>query len=202
MLSETETSRIAEAIRAAEQGTSGEIFCIVTEAVSGYRLVPFAWAAAFALLVPWPLVALTTWTATTVYLLQLFSFALVAVILSRPGLRYAIVPGRTKRALVASEAARQFRAKGLDATHGRSAVLIFAARKEGMAAVVADAGIGQKVGPEVWQPVRETVEAGLKDDRIADGLVAGISACGSILAARCPPSAVPRDEIPNRVVEI
>ena len=39
-----------------------------------YRLVPIAWAAALALIVPLPLIALTEWEAKTIYVIQLIAF--------------------------------------------------------------------------------------------------------------------------------
>ena len=52
MLSAQDHARIAEAVKAAEAKTSGEIFCIVTGEVSQYRETPLAWGAAAALIVP------------------------------------------------------------------------------------------------------------------------------------------------------
>lgn len=52
MLSAQDHARIAEAVKAAEAKTSGEILCIVTGEVSQYRETPLAWGAAAALIVP------------------------------------------------------------------------------------------------------------------------------------------------------
>ena len=46
MISDADRARIADAIRAAEAKTSGEIFCVLARSAGGYRLVPVAWAAA------------------------------------------------------------------------------------------------------------------------------------------------------------
>jgi len=52
MISESDKTRIADAIRAAEARTAGEIFCVIARHSSDYWLVPIAWAAAVALLTP------------------------------------------------------------------------------------------------------------------------------------------------------
>jgi putative membrane protein len=52
MLSKADHARVAEAVKAAETGTSGEIFCIAAGEVSQYREIPLAWAAAAALIAP------------------------------------------------------------------------------------------------------------------------------------------------------
>src|SRR3979409_1316084 len=74
----------AAAIRAAETKTSGEIFCVVAQHASDYRLVPLAWAALAALIVPAPLIYLTLWPASAIYLVQLLVFIILAIALSRP----------------------------------------------------------------------------------------------------------------------
>lgn len=64
MISKADHARIADAVKAAEAGTHGEIFCIVTAEVSQYREIPLAWASASALILPPLLVAfgLQPWT--------------------------------------------------------------------------------------------------------------------------------------------
>src|SRR6195256_2666053 len=96
MISEADKARVADAIRAAETKTSGEIFCVVAQHASDYRLVPLAWAALAALIVPAPLIYLTLWPAAAIYLVQLLAFIIVAIALSRPGMRYRLVPRRAK----------------------------------------------------------------------------------------------------------
>src|SRR5262249_25064403 len=71
MISDVDKRRIAEAIRAAEEKTAGEIFCVIAHACGDYRLVPIAWAALVALAVPLPLIYLTARPAGVIYLLQL-----------------------------------------------------------------------------------------------------------------------------------
>ena len=126
MISQADKERIAEAIRAAETKTSGEIFCVIARHASDYRLVPLAWAAAIALVVPAPLIYLTLWPASVIYLVQLFVFIAAALVLSLPGTRFHIVPRRTQHER-AHQAMQQFFAQGLHRTENRTGVLIFAA---------------------------------------------------------------------------
>ncbi len=78
MISQADKDRIGDAISAAEAKTSGEIFCVIARHSSDYRLVPVAWAAAVALAVPAPLIYLTLWPASLIYLIQLVVFIVVA----------------------------------------------------------------------------------------------------------------------------
>jgi len=52
MLTPEDHRRIEAAVARAEDGTSGDIFCVLAGEVSSYREVPIAWGAAAALLIP------------------------------------------------------------------------------------------------------------------------------------------------------
>ena len=202
MISQADRVRIVDAIRAAEVNTSGEIFCVIARHSSDYRLVPLAWAAAVALLVPAPLIYLTLWPAALIYLIQLVSFIAVALVLSLPAIRYRIVPRRARHERAHTEALRQFFAHGLHQTENRTGVLIFASAAERYAEIVADAGIHAKVTPQVWDRAVEALVAGSKRAAPGDGFVAAIEQCGAVLAEHFPPGSLNRDELPNKLVEI
>src|SRR6516165_10293573 len=178
MISQADKARIAEAIRTAETKTSGEIFCVIARHASDYRLVPRAWAAAIALVVPAPLIYLTLWPASTIYLVQLLVFIAAALVLSLPGIRFHIVPRRTQHERAHVQAMQQFFAQGLDRTEDRTGVLIFASTAERYAEIVADAGINAKVTREVWDEAIAVLIAAIKDGRPADGFVAAVEQCG------------------------
>ncbi|HEY4405349.1 MAG TPA: TPM domain-containing protein [Xanthobacteraceae bacterium] len=202
MISDADKTRVADAIRAAEVRTAGEIFCVIARYSSDYRLVPVAWAAAIALLVPLPLVALTNWPAALIYLGQLVAFMVAALALSHPKVRFHIVPQRAKHERAHAEAMRQFFAQGLDKTVDRTGVLIFASAAERYVEIVADVGINQKVTPQVWQTAVEALTAAIKAGRPADGFVAAVEQCGTVLATHFPPGAFKRDELPDKLLEI
>jgi len=204
MISDAEKAKINDAIRAAESKTSGELYCVLAQSAGSYRLMPVAWAAALALLVPWPLIAGTTWSAMTVYVIQLAMFAIAAIGLSQPGIRFHIVPGRTKRERAHAAAMRQFWAHGMHKTQKRTGVLIFAAAAERYVEIVADAGINAKVTQDVWDGAVAALVAAIKAGRPADGFLAAIEQCGAVLAQHfpAPPGAANPDELPDRLVEI
>ncbi len=202
MISQSDKTRVADAIRAAEARTAGEIFCVIARHSSDYRLVPIAWAAALALVVPLPLISLTTWPAAVIYLWQLGAFVVAALALSHPRVRFLIVPRRAKHERAHAEAMRQFFAQGLDKTEHRTGVLIFASTAERYAEIIADAGINEKVTPQVWNQAISELIAAIKAGRPADGFVAAIEQCGAVLAAHFPPGALQRDELPDKLLEI
>jgi putative membrane protein len=204
VITDADRARIADAIRAAETKTSGEIFCVLARNAGTYRLMPVAWAAALALAVPLPLIWLTEWSAATIHAIQLISFMLAAIGLSRPALRFRIVPRRTRRERAHAAAMRQFLAQRLQKTEGRTGVLIFAAQAERYVEIIADGGINARVTQEVWDDAVAALIAGIQDGRPADGFVAAIERCGAVLAQHFPvaPGTVNPDELPDRLVEI
>jgi len=202
MISQIDRERIADAIRAAEAKTSGEIFCVIARHASDYRLVPLAWAAAVALVVPAPLIYLTLWPASVIYVVQLIVFIAAALGLSLPEIRFHIVPRRTQHERAHLQAMQQFFAHGLHHTQNRTGVLIFASVAERYAEIVADAGINEKVTPHVWDQAVAALVAGIKQGRATDGFVAAIEQCGAVLAEHFPPGALNRDELPDKLVEI
>jgi len=202
MITESDKTRISDAIRNAESRTAGEIFCVVARHSSDYRLVPVAWAAASALFAPLPFIYLTKWPAAVIYLLQLIAFLIVAMALSHPKLRFHVVPRRAKHDRAHAEAMRQFFAQGLHKTEHRTGVLIFASTAERYAEIVADASINEKVAPQVWDNAIDTLITAIKAGRAADGFVAAIEQCGAVLAAHFPPGALNRDELPDKLLEL
>jgi putative membrane protein len=204
MISDGDRARIADAIRNAEAKTTGEIYCVLARNAGSYRLVPVAWAALIALIIPLPLISLTEWEALTVYVIQLAAFIVAAFALSRPEIRFHIVPRRTKRERAHAAALRQFWAHGMHKTAQRTGVLIFAAQAERYVEIIADGGINTRVTQEVWDGAVASLIAAIKAGRPGDGFVEAIAQCGAVLAAHFPaaPGAANADELPDRLVEI
>jgi putative membrane protein len=200
MITQADIKRVVDAIGAAEAHTAGEIFCVVAYSSGDYRLVPIAWAALVALVLPLPLIYFTSWPAGTIYLAQLAAFIATAALLSIPRVRFRIVPKRALRGRAHAEAMRQFLAQGLHLTEQRTGVLIFASVAERYAEIIADSGINAKVGNEVWQQAVAELVSAIKAGRPGDGFVAAVERCGAVLAQHFPPGAINRDELPNKLV--
>ena len=122
--------------------------------------------------------------------------------LTLPAIRFRIVPRQHKHDRAHAEAMRQFFAHGLDKTSQRTGVLIFAAAAERYAEIVADAGINEKVSPQVWDDAVLALTTAIADGRPGDGFIAAIEKCGAVLAQHFPPGALARDELPDKLVEI
>lgn len=226
-MTETDHDRIAEAVAKAETTTAGEIYCVLTPAVSDYRETPLAWATAAALILPagalllgfqpQTLTALfggwtvghsaatdaTILTALTIYVaLQAAVFILAALVVAIPPVRRALTPASLKAERVHRAAMEQFLSHGLHATRDRTGVLLFASLAERRAEVIADEGIYKVTDPVVWDEVVDLLIAGLKRRKTADGFVAAVELSGRILAAHVPPRADNPNELPDRLVEL
>ena len=193
-------NRIAEAIRTAEQKTSGEIFCVMAGASSDYRFVSIARAAVIALAVPLPLFYFTPLWADQIYFAQLGVFVVCAALFSLPGVRYLLVPGWIKRDRASMEAKRQFAAHGLHLTEERTGVLIFASVAERYVESVADSGINNKVDSKVWDHAVAAMIAKIKQDQPVEGFIEAIRICGEVLAKHFPPGAINKNELPDKLV--
>ncbi len=200
ILTPEDDKRITGSIRDAEKNTSGEIFCVLMRASSDYRMIPIAWAALAALLVPMPLLYFTRIEATTIYIFQLTVFLVVMLVLLLPAVRLLMVPKRTMFERAHAEAQRQFAAHGLHRTEARTGVLIFVSLAEHYVEVVADIGIAAKVEQEVWDRVVKLLTQAMKRGKIADGFIEAITVCGELLAQHFPPGAINRDELPDKLV--
>jgi len=216
MYSKADHDRIHDAILAAEQRTSGEIFCIVAEESGRYQEVPFAWAAAVALLAPPALLLAGVRPATLAHLIQtiedhgwavgqagafnaallaaLIGYALIQVVLFAaalavfhiPAVRRFATPGMLKTSHVHAKAVEQF-AHRLHSTLDRTGVLIFASLAERRVQIIADETIHAKVGDAVWNRAIAAALAEIKANDVVDGLIAAVNICGDALAEHFPP---------------
>ena len=202
MIDDAGKSQVSAAIREAESRTAGEIFCVIARQSSAYRLVPVAWAAALALLVPLPCLFLTDWPSTVVYLVQIGVFLLANLLFSHPSIRFSMVPRRAGHDRAHAEAMRQFFAQGIDKTAHRTGVLIFASAAERYVEIVADAGINDKVSAGVWDEAVAILVKAIQQGRPAEGFVAAIEQCGAVLATHFPRGALKRDELADKLLEI
>lgn len=213
LLTPDDRTAIEAAVRAAEAGTTGEIYCVLAEESSDYGSTPLAWAAGVALLAPALLLAFGIevsapdlrmfggWTVDQVedigeasaraalygtLLLQVLLFVGTLALVAIPPVRRALTPRAVKRDRVMQRAEEQFLSKNLHATRERTGVLIYVSATERMAELIADEAIHAQVPEGTWDKAMASLVAGLKAGRPAEGLTAAIGLCGTVLAERFP----------------
>jgi putative membrane protein len=227
MLSQQDHKRIADAITAAEDKSSGEIFCVLAHEVSRYREVPLAWASIAALALP-PLALLaglhrlalsdifSSWTddslraveglivrALTGYaLLQAGIFLIVALAVAHPKVRRLMTPRFLKRHRVRQMARHHFVAAGARLSHAEPHILIYASLWDRQVELVAHAAIHKAVGEGPWNAAAAAVTDGMKAGKPADGFVRAIEICGDALAAHFPRTGPAENKLSNEILEI
>ena len=227
MLSALEEDRIEAAVAKAEEGSSGEILCVLAREVSQYREIPLAWAAAASLALPPLVFALTVRPLATLVsdlwvlgqsgaletelsmglsiyaLLQCALFVAVFLIVSIPAVRRRLTPRLLKSHRVARAAHRQFAAIGARAIGSETGVMIFVALDDRQVQILADEGIHQKVGDPAWTRAAAAIgEAMKRGDDPTSGIIEAVEICGAALREHFP-AAGPHDQVfSNRPLEV
>ena len=207
-MTEQDHARIAEAIRNAEESTSGEIYCVVARRSDGYffsaamvftvSILVISLAVAFLMEAWWLTMRLPVFVSAQLLALA----AALALVNILPGLRIRLAPRRWQYIRSHENALKQFLARNVHLTAERTGVLIFVSIAERYAEIVADAGIDTTVPQDMW----DSIVAGLIDDalhdRLADGFVTAVAAVGALLAEHFPVRPDDVNELDDHLVEI
>ncbi|MBV9078317.1 MAG: hypothetical protein JO048_12630, partial [Methylobacteriaceae bacterium] len=153
MLGPDELARVESAIREAERHTAGEIVLVIARRAASYRSVPLLLALGAALLVPAPLLLLSRLAADQVWLVQAVVAALALLLASPEAVRPRLVPDCIRRARAREAAEREFAARGLARTRGRTGILLYLAMAERHAEVIGDVAIAGRVPEAAWRAV-------------------------------------------------
>lgn len=203
-----EHKKIAEAIRKAEEHTSGEIYCVVAHASDNY-FYPAAFMVFIALLVVSLIAALgleAGWYAMRLPVFvaaQILATASVLLVLTYfPAIRVRLVPRRFQFRRAHDNAMKQFLARNVHITAERTGVLIFVSLAERYAEVVADSGIDAKVEQAEWNGIVRDLVAHCSKDNVAEGFVHAIQNVGEHLARHFPPRPLNPNELDDHLVEI
>ena len=78
-------------------------------------------------------------------------------------------------------------------------VLFYLAVTDHKFAILGDAGINAKVPENFWDEIKETVIAGFKEGKYADGLSTGIQMAGEKLKAEFPYASDDKNELSNEI---
>lgn len=187
-LSERDRERIAQAVRLAEEKTSGEIVSVLVEASDRYRTYGLLLGMVTAglgvlaadLLFP-PLTVLRTLAAEGVGFL-----GGLALFLYCPSLVRFLVPPHERTHRAHERALVAFLNHGVGRTAGRTGILIFASLAERRVEVVADEGIHKKVAEGTWRGVVKLVVDGIRKGDTAGGWVEAVHRAGEILSEHFP----------------
>lgn len=207
-LDATQHARIAAAIRAAEERTAGEIYCVVARSSDSY-FFPAAFILSAAMLLAslpvalgleywWVSIRLPFFVAA-----QLLALASALLLLwFVPSLRIRLVPRALQYRRAHDNALKQFLARNVHITTARTGVLIFVSLAEHYAEIVADSGINRHVQQREWDAILHDLLVHARQAKLADGFVTAIAAVGEHLARHFPVSAGDVNELDDHLVEI
>jgi putative membrane protein len=196
--SQAEADRVAERVAAAERGTAGEIVVAVARRSSDYgaqrALFSLAWTLGWALVGYFALPQLPElWLLYAELPLALLGWWLSGL----PAILRACVPRAARQAAVHARAQQLFVEQGVTETRGRSGVLLFLSESEQRLELLADRGIHERVGTEVWQSLVTAVGTAIHAGHAADGVCAAVDAIGRALAQHFPPEPGDDNELPD-----
>lgn len=192
ILTDSDLSRLKQAVAEAETQTAGEIVPYVIRQSDDYGVAVWrggavgALAAAAALLV----VGMVSggWDQAWLY-----TSWMMALTIAAGGLLGAVLVGAwpaARRLFTGhAEMERQVRKRAYEAfleeevfdTRDRTGILLYVSLLEHRIEVMGDVGINAKVEPEDWEGVVGLIRDGIREDSLADGLERAIRRCGELL---------------------
>lgn len=189
---DADLERISAAVREAEKKTSGEIVPFFVPQSDEYEEAVWRGAFTFGGL---PLVVLGFLRLFSDYWLFIGILEIALSFLSASILGALVVHflSSVKRFFagsdllqhrVAQRADQAFLSEEIFKTRDRTGILIFLSFLERRVVVLGDSGINAKVRQDEWDGVVQTIVAGMKDGRPAEGLIEAIRQCGELLRRR------------------
>jgi len=204
LLSEgADAQRVAERVAAAERRSAGEIVVAVARRSAEYGRER-----------AWFTLVLTLCAALAAYrfvpqlpevwlLCAQAPFALAAWWLSGwSGVLRQLVPRAVQHGAVHARAEQLFLELGVTETRERSGVLLLLSEAEHRVELLADRGIHERVGSEVWQALVQAVTRAIREGRPADGVCVAVDAIGDALAQHFPRAAGDTNELPDAVQRV
>lgn len=221
-MSDNDRDRVGAAVATAESQSAGEIVTILAQRSDGYGDVALAWSAFVGLLALTALMVapgfylgiyetitggwVHEWTPRLVFgvalLVTALKFGGMWLILLWKPLRLWLTPAPIRHRRVRERAVSAFKIGAERRTHGRTGILIYLSLDEHRAEIVADEAIASKVAPEVWGDAMAAMLTELKQDRMADGLIAAVTKVGAVLAEHFPRAEDDQNELPDRLIEL
>ncbi|MBL3658629.1 TPM domain-containing protein [Fulvivirga sp. 2943] len=187
--SEEQKERIRLAVADLEAASSGEIVPYYTAQSDDYEVARWKMAAVFGFLGAL-ILGLASYFWLLPFSLTPFEDALFFILLMFLGFIIPLVYPAVSRSMVDSTIMKQkvfdrattvFLEEEIFKTRDRTGVLIYISALEREVVVLADSGINKKVKPEDWQKIVNLVIAGIKANKVDEGLVNAIQACKKLL---------------------
>ena len=192
LFSDKELKAVEEAVKEAEQRTSGEIVTYVVQRSASYAVAQWRIGASFALLayivVLIGSMAYSGWSLGWLFSLGGMGLAVLVsatlgllIVKFVPGIERIFVGSQSMMEAVRDRSVRAFLEEEVFDTRERTGILIFISLFERRVEVVGDTGINARVKEDEWGHVVEDILLGIRARKTADGLVQAIERCGMLL---------------------
>jgi putative membrane protein len=186
-LTPEEHERIHAAAASVEQRTSAHFALVIVPASDRYALFPVVWAAVLALSGTGILALLRPQLAIgTGFIVNAALFVALVLVFDWLPLRMRMVPASIKRNHARQLAHREFASRIVGRSDHRNGVLFFVSLGERYVEVIADRDIHSRVSPDRWEKIVADFVAAVKANRLADGFIAALEACGATLEEHYP----------------
>ena len=202
-LSPTDHARIDAAVKAAENRTSAEFAVVIAQASDHYTAFPLLWSAVLAL-VAGGAIALTlpNTNGATTFAVQAIVFVALGFTLHIRPLRVRLVPPTVAREHASRLARLQFAALVHNRTYGDVGLLLFVSLAERHVEIQIDRGIAERIPESVWRNIIDGFVVAVRHKHVADGVIAAVERCTSILEKDFPATQSGQNEIVTRVTEV
>jgi putative membrane protein len=202
LINDKEKLAVEQKIQQLEKNTDAELVCVLANKSDDYQYIPVVWAAILALVSPLPLWFTPYWHETSYIIMgQFIVFLAVWLVLRQQFLLSLVIPKEVRQWRAANLARRAFLENGLHYTNSRMGVLIFISEAEHYAEIIADQGIAQHIGNEVWQSIINQLTDSIKRKQTHAGILSCLQQCGDLLAKHAPATGE-KNELANPLVII
>jgi putative membrane protein len=189
LFTQSDLGRISNAVKEAERRTSGEIVPYVVDESDIYEEAEWRAGALLGLCVLFLYTALERFSPSWLppNIVDVALLTTVAAIAGGVVTRFAPVFKRlfagthTMNTRTHQRAAQAFISEEVFNTRERTGVLIFLSLLERKVVVLGDSGINAKVKQSDWEEIVKLIVAAIRAKKPADGLIAAIAKCGSLL---------------------
>ncbi len=194
---------IREAVKRAEDGTSGEIVPMLVVESDDYCEAAVHAAVITAALVSLVVALVIHDTSIWLFIPLTFILYLPLLALARrlPPLKFAFTPTAHVRSVVHQRAIRAFHEKGLHRTREENGILIFISLLERKVWILGDRGIDAVIPPERWSAMASALALGIREGRMVESLVTTIAEVGDILKQHFPHRKDDANELPDLIEE-
>ena len=201
-LAAPDRDRVRAAIAAAESNSCAELVVVVVEASDEHADADWLAALCALLLGTALLVADLPWHRPELLILAQLVLGAAGFVLARllPDVARLFTNEARATGTAHEQALIEFQRLGLHRTAGRNGTLLFVSLFERRVVVLGDEAIHARVGDAHWTATTAAVLDGVAAGRLADGLLAGVQACGAVLCEHFPRAGADRNELPDHLV--